>query len=179
MKSGINSSKDDGVGTVGRELGDIIDITTNESHNIRLGLFLEEIRPDCSRVDRERALDVSVLLESDGVQNIGRLGLSVGISLLVGLAIVVAKVVKVDFAEVVTVGGDVHDGTAGRRSLELWEENHGELEVAHMVGGELRLDAVDGGGVGVGHDSGVVDENVEVGNVIEGVGGLGDLLEGG
>ena len=100
------------------------------------------------------------LIEADGEECVGGLGAAVGHPLVVFGALEV-RIFEIGRADAVADRTERNHARAVG-GLQRGPETRGELEVAEMVGGELRFVAARVAHQGRGHDGGVVDEDVEL-----------------
>lgn len=130
--------------------------------------------------EAEKAPVTTVLDQGEAEQRIGRLGLPIRQPPLVVFALIEAGIRPADMSDAVHPAGD-GDDARGRRRQDLVHDQVGEEEMAEMVGLELALEPVFGEPEWYGHDAGIIDENVDVGDVVPRVdsdGGLADTGEG-
>ena len=126
---------------------------------------MQGIRPDAR-------LGQQPLVERKSEEHVGHLGLAVGVpGFVLFRTLGEAGVVPADAAaEDAALGGDVDDlGLLGLLARfggcsELGQDVVRQDEVAEVGGGELQLETVDGEFLGGGHDGGIVDDDVDVGD---------------
>ncbi len=113
-------------------------------------------------------------IKLDGEERIRGLGLTVGLPLVVGARGEV-DVVEHHGRQLVAGGRDADDaGAVG--GLQRGGEARDQREVAEMVGGELRFPVGPDTRFGIGHDGGVVDEDVQ--RLARGDIAVGECLDG-
>ena len=165
-------------------------------HQIRqpgmgIGERVGQIRRHAAGMDRDRGDGRMPLGQLAREQDVGQLALPVprpgAVVVHVGLD-GVGEEAGVARRELVAYACEVDDsdvgilvwGGGGAGGLEGWEEELGQEEVAHVVGAELDFIAVFCQRRGLGHDAGVVHQDVEPGVFLQkGLRGGSDGREGG
>src|SRR6202012_2180728 len=124
-------------------------------------VFDQARRDDAARVHRERSDAVLrvALVELDGEQNVGRLGLTVANPALVWATLEIG-VFEMKGREAVRPRGDANDPRA-IRSTQGGEKSDGQLKMAEMIRREVRLVAPLVSLKRRGHDAGSIDQDVK------------------
>lgn len=135
-------------------------------HAIKLGKMVAEMRANYTWVQAvgEKTFAAQLLGKGYGEEHVGCLGLAICGPLVVRLAIIKVVVVLAHVAEAVAVAAHV-DNTRSFRRQQLVHDEVGEEKVAEVVGGKLALEAIGRQLVVGSHDAGIVDEDVDDGDV--------------
>ena len=111
-----------------------------------------------SQADGGTAAARQAALQLVGEEQVGQLAAGVGAP--AGIFTPAVEVIKIYHPAGVDQAGDGDDAGI-RGSQKLVEQQTGEGEVTQVVDAELQLEAIDGLAVGGGHQTGVVDQDVQ------------------